>query len=58
MIDHGVDAYGVPYNSPLPPQVIPIEYQGYVFLIFMVISFIVILYMFYIIATDPCLEEE
>lgn len=36
----------------LLPQIIPMEYQGWVFLIYMVVSFILIGYMFYIIATD------
>jgi hypothetical protein len=58
MIDHGVNEYGVPYNVTMPQQSIPLEYQGYIFLAFMAVAIILMLYMFYMIATDPRLEEK
>ena len=48
----GVDAWGVPYDATMPQQIVPLEYQGWIFLIFMLVGYIVIMYMFYRIATD------
>ena len=50
--------WGAEWSEPMPYQIIPMEYQGYMFLAFMIISFILICYMFYMIATDPRLEEK
>lgn len=36
-------------------QLIPVQYQGIAVLLFMVVGFIVILYGFYLIASDPTL---
>lgn len=41
------------YNSFQPPGIIPVEYQGWVFLVFVIISFGLLLYGFYYIATNP-----
>lgn len=37
----------------IPWQLVPEGYQGYLFLAFIVCAFLVILYGFYLIATDP-----
>ena len=52
-----LDEYGHPYNRTMPYQLVPMEYQGWVFFAFMVIMFVLILYLFYMIATDPRLED-
>jgi hypothetical protein len=41
----------LPYCRVTPPQLIPMEYQGGLFLIFMIISFILMIYAFYMIVT-------
>ena len=41
----------LPYCRVTPPQFIPVEYQGWLLLIFMIISFIMIIYAFYLIVT-------
>lgn len=58
MITTGDAAWGAEWSEPMPYQIIPLEYQGYVFIAFVAISFVLITYMFYMIATDPRLENK
>ena len=40
------------------PQLIPMEIQGWLFLIFMIVSFILIIYGFYLIATGDGISDN
>jgi hypothetical protein len=41
----------LPYCRVTPPQFIPVEYQGWLLLIFTIIAFILIIYGFYQMVT-------
>jgi hypothetical protein len=42
-----------PYNSFQPPQLVPVEYQGWVLLAFVIFAFVAIVYGLWLVATDP-----
>jgi hypothetical protein len=48
----------LPYCRVTPPQFISVEYQGWLLLIFMIISFILIIYAFYLIVTGNEIPDK
>jgi hypothetical protein len=48
----------LPYCRVTPPQLIPMEYIGWLFLMFIIVSFILIIYGFYLIATGDGIPEN
>jgi len=48
----------LPYCRVTLPQLIPMEYQGWLFLIFMTVSFILIIYAFYLIVTGKGIPDN
>jgi len=48
----------LPYCRVTPPQFIPVEYQGWLFLIFVIIAFILIIYGFYWIVTGHGIPDN
>jgi len=48
----------LPYCRVTLPQLIPMEYQGWLFLIFMTVSFILIIYAFYLIVTGNGISDN
>jgi hypothetical protein len=58
LIMPNVDPNIEPYWRQLPPpQLIPYEYQGWLFIIFVIFSTLFLLYGFYLIATDKSFNK-
>lgn len=45
-------------NETMPYQIIPLEYQGWAFLIFAAVGIAFLLYGIYMIATDPRVGKQ
>lgn len=45
------------WRQQMPPQLVPYEYQGWIFVIFIIFAFLFILYGLYLVATDKSFNK-